>query len=88
MDDPTPFLSQVREEAVLDAVSKATQLANLLGVTLGKPISVVEGGGGVPVYDVGIRAFALDEAASAPPTPISPGETEIRLSVSVVFGIE
>ncbi len=88
VDDPTPFLIQARQEAVTNAVTRATQLADLLGLTLGNPISVVEGGGGVPVFaDGGIRNSFLDQAA-APPTPISPGETEILSSVSIVFAIE
>jgi hypothetical protein len=69
-----------------DAEAKAQQLANLAGVTLGKPTYISEGGGyTVPYYDA-YRGTA--EAGSAPTTPISAGEMEIRLSVQVVYSIK
>ncbi|MFQ5872943.1 MAG: SIMPL domain-containing protein [Dehalococcoidia bacterium] len=85
VDDPSPFMAELRQMAVQDAVAKAQQLASLTGVTLGAPISISEGGGATPVFDVGVRAFA--EAAAAP-TPVSPGEMELRLNVSIVFAIQ
>ena len=86
VDDSTPFMAELREKAVQDAVAKAEQLAALTGVTLGPPISIVEGGGVFPVFDVGVRAFA--EAAPAPVTSISPGEMELNLNVGIVFAIQ
>ncbi|MEE9198966.1 MAG: SIMPL domain-containing protein [Dehalococcoidia bacterium] len=86
LDDPTPFMAQVREEAVLDAVTKAQQLATLTGVTLDKPISISEGSGGGPIFDLNVRALSAE--AVAPSTPISPGQMEISLNVSIVFGIQ
>ena len=85
VDDPSAYYEEAREAAMVDAKAKAKQLAELSGVTLGKPTYINEAGGYIPVrYDYDIKTVA--EAAS--PTPISPGETEIRLSVQVVYSIK
>lgn len=89
IDDPSPFQAELREKAVGDAMSKAQQLATLAGVVLGPAISISEGGGIVPVNQTGFRDFAVAEAAlEFAPTPISAGELELNLSVSMVFAIQ
>ena len=86
VDDPTDYYEEAREKAMEDAEAKAQQLADLAGVDLGKPTYVNESGAFIPVP----REYymAVPEAAPAPaPSPISPGETEIRLTVQVVYSI-
>lgn len=86
VDDPSAYYEEAREKAMADAEAKAEQLASLAGVTLGKPTYISEGGGYIPLpYD--LFKSGLDVAV-APETPISPGETEIRLTVQVVYGIK
>jgi uncharacterized protein YggE len=87
IDDPSVYLAQVRELAMADAEAKSEQLAKLGGVKLGKPTYISESGAYVPV----VRDFygeGVMPAPAAPSTPISAGETEIRLSVQVVYRIE
>ncbi len=85
VDDPSLYYDQARAEAVADAIAKARQLATLAGVGLGQPFYISESGGFVPVYyDYGI---AMLEASGAS-TPISPGETEITITVSMAFAIQ
>jgi len=87
VDDPIPYYRQAREKAVQDAGAKAKQLADLAGVKLGKPLYITEGGGYVPPF-VRQNVYARMEAAPAPaPTPISPGELEFQLNVSIVYDI-
>ncbi len=84
VDDQDAYKVEAREEAMADAKAKAEQLAELAGVTLGKPTYINESGGYIPIY------YDLREAAvgsPAPMTPISPGEMEISLSVQVVYSI-
>lgn len=88
VDDPTPFLNQAREKAMADAKAKAEQIARLAGVKLGNPVSISEGGGFVPRPEVFMAEGRALGAAPAPETPISPGETEIRLNVQVRYAIE
>ncbi|MCH7786836.1 MAG: SIMPL domain-containing protein [Chloroflexi bacterium] len=90
VEDPKPFMEQLREMAVLDAIAKADQFALLTNVVRGPLVFISESGRGGSVvqnqsFD-GRVAFAMAEAA--PSTSISGGELELRLSVQVVFGIQ
>lgn len=88
IEDASAAQTQAREEAVLDALAKADQFANLTGVTRGSLLFITEAGGSVPVvYDYGVRAEGAFTADSAP-TPISTGELEVQASVQAVFAIE
>lgn len=87
VDDPADYYEEAREKAMDDAEAKAEQLAKLAKVDLGKPTYISEGGGYIPVP----REYYLEGGpvpAPAPTTPISPGETEVRLTVQVVYSIE
>ncbi len=87
VDDPTDYYEEVREMAMDDAEAKAEQLAKLGGVSLGKPTFISEGRVSPPIP----RDFFKEAGAPlapAPTTPISPGETEIRLTVQVVYSIK
>jgi len=83
IDDPTPYLAEAREKAMADAKAKAEQLARLSGVTLGKPTYISESS-----YFPSPAPIRLgDKEASSVETPISPGETDITISVQVVYAI-
>jgi uncharacterized protein YggE len=87
VDDPTPYHKEAREKAMADAEAKAKQLADLGDVKLGKPTYISESGVSMPV----VREAYFEAPIPAPamaPTPISPGETEIRLTVQVSYSIE
>jgi uncharacterized protein YggE len=81
VDDPTPYYEEAREKAMADAKAKGKQLAELAGVKLGKPTYISEGTIS-PVYP---RAVPYEAAA---PTPISPGELELTLTVQVAYDID
>lgn len=83
-ENPEALKSQARELAMANARAKAEQMANLAGVTLGRPILIEESDtGGVPPRPV---PFA-EAAPAAQRTPIQPGETEVRTTVHVVYSI-
>ncbi|MQY80876.1 MAG: DUF541 domain-containing protein [Dehalococcoidia bacterium] len=87
VDDPSAYYEEARELAMADAKTKAKQLADSGDIKLGKPVYISESRASVPV----VREFYGEAAMptmAAPPTPISPGETEIRLSVQVVYSIK
>lgn len=85
VDDPSQYHNEAREEAIADAKATAQHLAALAGVDLGRPFYISESGGFVPIY----RDYAMMEGGGIlPPTPISPGETEITLTVQMAFAIE
>ena len=87
VDEPEEYYEEVRELAMADALAKAEQLAALSGVSLGDPTYINEGSVS-PVY----RNYYYDSADAAVPeestTPISAGETEVSLTVQVVYSIK
>ncbi len=87
VDDPSPLKVQARELAVQEAMKKAQELATLAGVGLGQLIFISETSS-TPIFNqVEARGdFAL--ASSFTATPISGGETQIQVSVQVVFAIQ
>ncbi|HEY51750.1 MAG TPA: SIMPL domain-containing protein [Dehalococcoidia bacterium] len=86
VDDPSAYYDDARVRAMADASEKAKQLADLANVKLGKPTYINESGVSTPV----VKDFYPEAAIPAPaaPTPISPGETEISISVQVTYSIE
>ena len=86
VDDPSDYYEEAREEAMADAKAKAKQLAQLAGVTLGKPTYISEGIQVPPIVPVPRVAYEYGEAVAVE-TAISPGELEISLSLQVVYAI-
>jgi len=86
VDDPSAYYEEAREKAIADAKTKATQLAEFAGVSLGNPIYIAEGVYYPPVMRGVYEEAAMPAPAAAPP-PISPGEMEISLTVQVVYAI-
>jgi uncharacterized protein YggE len=86
VDQPERHREEARKLAVEDARRHAEQLAAAAGVSLGRARSINEmSDSGIPV------PIARPEARSTQsdvPTPISPGETDITVLVSVVYDIE
>ena len=87
VEKPEKYNEEARELAMADALKRAQQLARLGGVQLGKPAFISESGGYTPqppsYYD-GAGRGALTEAV----TPVTPGETELQLTVQVIYNIQ
>jgi len=85
VDDPSDYYEEARQKAMVDAKAKGEQLAELAGVTLGKPTYISEG----ISYPISPRDVVYEEAVAAPATEtsISPGEMEISLSLQVAYAI-
>ncbi len=86
VEDPTKYYSQARELAMNDANTTAKQLAQLGGVTLGKPTYISQTSYYAPIT----RDYAAAGEKMAPsqaPTPINPGETDITMTVQVTYSI-
>ena len=88
VEDPNPFMEELRREAFEEAKAKAEQLADLAGVRLGQAQSISESvaSDGLTGTTFGLREFAFLDSESI--TPISGGETELRLTVIARFDIE
>ena len=87
IDDPTSYYKEARTKAVGDAIAKAKQIAAASDIKLGKPIYISEGTQYTP--PVIVRDYAMKaEGMPAAPTPISPGELEIQVTVQMVYDID
>jgi uncharacterized protein YggE len=80
--DETALAAAAREAAWIDAMAKATQLADLAGQRLGRAMSITETAGAPPVP---VRAMAEVARAS---TPIQPGTTAVTVTLQVEFELE
>ncbi len=87
VDDPSAYHEEAREKAMADAEAKAKQLADLGDVKLGEVTYISEGGLVPAPRTLYVETMPMPAPAGAP-TPISLGETEIRLSVQVAYSIE
>lgn len=86
IDETESYYADAREEAMMDAEAKATQLAELGNVKLGKPTYINECSDHVSppiIYrDFAEGSFTDNE------TSISPGEIEIQLTVEVHYNVK
>jgi len=86
IEDNEQLVEAARAAAWEDARAKAEQLAELAGVTLGSPTSIVETFSSPPVPYAYDEAATLAVAESA--TPISPGTQQVAVTLSVEYGID
>jgi uncharacterized protein YggE len=81
--DPDAQLDVARRAAIAEARRRAELYANALGMRVQRIVAVQEGGGYAPPMPVAFER--LQSADAAAPPPISPGQIETRVSVSVTF---
>ena len=74
--------SRARELAATQAHARATQLADLHGISLGQPLRIVEGPGGGREPMMARASLAAAEGAT-----VSPGELAFRVRLQVVYEI-
>jgi hypothetical protein len=87
VDEPDQFLDEARELAVADARSRAETLADAAGVSLGKVRTISESASSFPEQRFFLQEAAFDGAGGAA-SPISPGEQDLSVNVSVVFEVD
>jgi len=88
VDDPTPFYKIAREKAVQYAMEKAKQVSQASGTKLGKVLYVSEDTSYTPpmVGNYAMKSSVMDAGARAP-TPISAGELEFQVNITMVYEI-
>lgn len=87
IEKPDQYLAKAREEAVQNAKARAEVLAKAAGVKVGPPRSISESGASFPQFDKMQAAPASGPGGLGGPTPVSPGEETLSVTVSVVFEI-
>ncbi len=86
VEDTQALEVAARDAAVDNALAKAEQLAERLGVNVGNVRHVIETSGDLPPEPRLERAMAFDSGGAS--VPVSPGDFTVRVSVSIVFDIE
>jgi uncharacterized protein YggE len=84
VENPDALVKEARQKALENARAQAEQTAQVLGISLGKPVLVSEGGG-YPVVPV-MRAEGMGGGGVEAPS-ISPGAFSVTVSVQVVYEI-
>jgi uncharacterized protein YggE len=86
VEDAEALVEQARQQALEDAATRAKQMADGLGITLGKPILVMETGGGMPMeWGVGGGGGGMSQVAAP---SISPGTFSVSVNIQVVYEIQ
>ncbi len=88
IDDTTELSAEARLLALEDAEDRAQQIANALGVTLGKPIAVSELVGGASFSALSEAALFRGIGGGGGGPPVSPGELEVGVQVDVMYEVE
>jgi hypothetical protein len=87
VEDTSKLEADARAKAVKDATARAQQLADGLGVKLGRPVIVSEVTVGGPVFQPQFAAAAAGKSADSGAAPINPGQQTITVTVNVTFAI-
>jgi hypothetical protein len=86
MEDPSKLEADARTKAIKDAQARAQQLADGLGVKLGKPVIVSEVTSGGPIFQPQF-AGAVAKSADGGSVPISPGQQTVTVTINVTYAI-
>jgi uncharacterized protein YggE len=87
VEDHSTYHDEARAKAVNDAKDRADKLANLAGISLGKPTYISEVTQGIPT-PIRLASEAPAPVAAPVETPISPGEMEVTLTVQIAYEIK
>lgn len=88
IDDTAELAAEARLLALDDAKDRAQQLADALGLTLGKPLVVSELAGGTPFSTVSEAAFLRGIGGGGGGPPLSPGELSVGVQVDVMYEVD
>ena len=89
VDDTEAYYTEARAKAIANAIAKATQIAELTGVTLGEPNYIVDNSSyNSPIYYYPAYDTTEIRDQGSVPTSISTGEVKITTSIQIVFDIK
>ena len=91
IDDPDMFESEARGQAIQKAKEKAKAVAKAGGFSVGRLLSIQEGGSPIyyPMYEKAALDYGMGGAVSSAPAPtIEPGSQEVKIFVTLVYEIE
>lgn len=85
VDNPEKYQSEARKEAISKAKTKAEEIARESGINLGRIINVSEGYNAAPrpMYAMAVKAVGMGGGDA--PTEVSPGSSEIIVTVTISY---
>ncbi len=88
IEDTKALEIEAREAAAADLMAKATQIADLTGVALGKPVFIAEVSRSAPKTLAMASAQRFDGIAAAVETPILTGELDVVITLQARYAIQ
>ena len=88
IEDTKALEIEAREAAAADLMAKATQIANLTGVALGKPVFISEVSRSAPKFLAIAAAPRFDGMQAAVETPILTGELDVVITLQALYAIQ
>lgn len=87
-DDPKTAITEARKRAVEDAAAKAKTLTEAAGVSVGKVLSINEGGAMPSPRPIAYARMASAQGMAADSVPVAAGENTYNVNVTVTFEIK
>ena len=84
IEDRAALQAEARESAVQDAQARAEHLAGLLGMAVGEPLEIIEGGDFYGPMSIGTGGGGMGFADAA---PISQGQLSVNMQVTITFAL-
>jgi len=88
IDDPDSLKAKAREDAITKAKAKAQELANNLGVKLGRIINFSEGSGSTPVPYYDYMSAGKGGSGGSAASPVEPGGQDVTVDVTLTFELK
>ena len=88
IEDTKALEIEARAAAAADLMAKATQIANLTGVALGKPVFIAEVSRSAPIVVTARSSPTFGDAAAAVKTPILTGELDVVITLQARYAIQ
>lgn len=88
VSDQAALEAEARDKAMADAKARAEQLAKAAGVTLDTPMSIGEYSSGPIPYTADYKAAPAVGVGGGAPVPVSTGQIQVNLQVSVTYIIK
>ncbi len=88
VSDQAALEAEARDKAMADAKARAEQLAKAAGVTLDAPMNISEYSSGPIPYAADYKAAPAVGVGGGAPVPVSTGQIQVNLQVSVTYVIK
>ncbi len=88
VSDQAALEAEARDRAMADAKTRAEQLAKAAGVTLDAPMNISEYSSGPIPYTADYKAAPAVGLGGGAPVPVSTGQIQVNLQVSVTYLIK